>query len=115
VLPATSVDGQRIPTTNRGVKLALRRATARRLKCALIERGWTVTDLARKARLTRNYTSLTVHGHRGSEAARRRIAKVLGMDMERAFPKVEVEVKVESGRRGEIPRCARNDRGKGEE
>jgi len=104
---ATTVDGQRIPIENRPVKAQARKAAARRIRIRLIERGWSVTELARRARLTRNYTSLVVHGHRGSEAARRRIARALGMGIDEAFPQGKVEVEVKSGgmsRKGEIPR-----------
>ena len=73
--------------------------------------------------MTRTYASLLIHGRCVSAKGQERIAKALGMGVERAFPKVEVEVEVESGRRGEIPRrtegeiprCARNDRRKGKE
>jgi len=92
-------------------------AEAKLIQIALTLRGWTVTDLARKAGITRNYTSLIIHGRRGTDGARRRIARALGMDVGRAFAQGEAKVKVEveRGRRGEIPRCARNDRGKGKE
>jgi transcriptional regulator with XRE-family HTH domain len=74
-------------------------AEAKLMQVMMVLKGWSVTDLARRAGLTRNYTSLTVHGHRGSEVARRRIARALGMDVERAFPKVEgvKRSKVEKG------------------
>jgi len=98
-------------------------AETKLIQIALVMRGWSMTELAKRAGLARTYVSEIVHGRLVRPKAQARIARVLGMGMERAFPKVEVEVEVESGRRGEIPRrtegeiprCARNDRRKGKE
>jgi len=96
----TTVNGHRITPDNHAVKTSLRRATARRLKCVLIERSWSVQELARRARMTRTYASLLIHGRATSRQGQGRIARALGMDVGEAFPqgKVEVEVKGGAGR-----------------
>jgi len=61
-------------------------AEAKLIQIALTLRGWSVTDLARKAKMTRTYASLLIHGRATSTAGRARIARALGMRLEEAFP-----------------------------
>jgi transcriptional regulator with XRE-family HTH domain len=57
------------------------------IRKALIDRGWSMTRLARAVRMSRPHVSGVVHGRYRSRAAQDRVAKALGLRMERAFPK----------------------------
>jgi len=90
------------------------RVTARHLLGGPLADGWTIGRVAKRIGRSRGMVKrlvgpvdVLVREHRAQMAL-----------VEQAFPKVEVEVEVESegkSRRGEIPRRARNDRGKGKE
>jgi len=45
-----------------------------------------MTKLARRARMSRTYVSLIVHGHRTNGESRWRIARALRMAVDEAFP-----------------------------
>ncbi len=47
------------------------------VKSALLIRGWTVSDLARRAGYGRSYLSSVLHNLRGSRRVQRRIARIL--------------------------------------
>jgi len=71
------------PAVKRG---SFRLAGPRAIRARLAERGMTVTSLARELGWTRDYVSMTIFGDRVGRKAQRRIARALGMRMDRAFP-----------------------------
>jgi lambda repressor-like predicted transcriptional regulator len=78
---------------NRRRSAAPRTAATVAIRKRLIDLGWTVTELARRVGLARQYVSQVVHGKpRAGKPAQERIAAALGMATGEAFP--------ESTRRG---------------
>lgn len=72
--------------TRRVVKSPARRAATMDIRIRLIQRGWMVTDLARRAGYSRPHTSETIHGRKRRIGSQRRIARALGMPFDEAFP-----------------------------
>lgn len=63
-----------------------RQETQKGIKKALIDRGWSVTELARRAGYRRDYVSLVIHGRLHRPQVQRCVARALGMRAEEVFP-----------------------------
>jgi len=72
--------------TLRNVKPPAGRADTKTIRICLIHRGWSVTELARRAGLPRSYTSDLIHGAIRRRRAQERIAHTLGLPFNEAFP-----------------------------
>jgi transcriptional regulator with XRE-family HTH domain len=71
----------------RKVKPAPGRPDTKAIRIRLIQHGWTMTELAKRTDYARPYVSQLVHGRLCRSAAQARIARTLGMAVDRAFPK----------------------------
>jgi transcriptional regulator with XRE-family HTH domain len=85
--------------TSRAVKLPARRPATVILRCRLIQRGWTVTELARRAGYSRPHTSETIHGRKRRIGSQKRIARALGMGIDEAFPETAAQTDTDLHRR----------------
>ena len=74
--------------THSAVKLPARRAATKTIRIRLIQRGWMVTELARRADLSRSHVSQIIHDRKRRIGSQKRIARALGMGMEEAFPEI---------------------------
>ena len=62
------------------------------LKRAIMERGYTQTEVARRVPVTRSYLNQIVNKRqRPTESIRRRLSVILAMDAEELFPAMEDE------------------------
>ena len=61
------------------VKPRPRRLNTKAVRIRLIQKGWSMTELAKRVGLARQYVSQIVHGKQCRPAAAARIARVLGM------------------------------------
>ena len=77
---------KRVRKNSRGVKpRCAGRADTKAIRIALINRGWTVTELARRVGQNRPRVSQVVHGRLASVGTQRRIARALGVKYAEVF------------------------------